>query len=195
MTAGRARSAVRAALFAAALGLILIPPLAVGLSANAAADPLWTALRIGALEALTLVFINIVTGSFRRPLAQVFKARWLHTAHQATGLLGFALALAHGLMALAFGIAGYSAGPVWIGPAVLVVLAAAILAALLRRNLRRSWRWIHRLNYLVFAAVLVHGLSLGSDLRAHTLLVVLVGVYAVVVTAGLVYRIRGGSWS
>ncbi len=80
-------------------------------------------------------------------------------------------------------------GALWAGPAALVLLAIAVLAALRRRGLRHSWRWIHRLNYLVFAAVLVHGLTLGFDLRSQVPLRVVFGIYAAIAAAGLVYRL------
>lgn len=186
---GGSRHLARACVFAAALGALAIPPLAVGLSATASTDPLWTALRVTALEAFTLILFNILTGAFRPWLSRWFKARRVHRFHQVTGLVGFALAVAHGAMVFVFGIAGYAPARVWMGPVMLAVLVATILTALRRRRLRTSWRWIHRLNYVVFAVILVHGLSLGADLRAHVLLVVCFGLYAAMVAAGLLYRV------
>ena len=172
-----------------ALGALAVPPVLVALSGTAAVDATWTLLRIAALEAFTLIFINIVTGAFRPFFNRVFKARTVQRAHVATGLAGFALALAHGITVLVYGITGYNTSAVYIGPIVLVVLTVAILAALARRRMKSSWRWIHRLNYLVFASVLVHGLILGYDLVNEVLLKVLFIFYAAVVAAGLGYRI------
>ena len=115
----------------------------------------------------------------------------MHRLHLTTGLAGFAIAVAHGTMAAVFGISGYSTAPTWVGPAALAVLAISIGTALSRRRFRRTWRWVHRVNYLVFAAVLAHGLTVGFDLRQEVLLKVCFGVYAAVVAAGLVYRVRG----
>jgi len=171
------------------LGALALPPLVIALSGTASLDATWTALRIAALEAFTLIFLNIVTGAFRPFFNRAFKARTVQRVHVATGLAGFSLALAHGITALVYGITGYRTGVVYIGPIVLVVLAAAIATALARRRMRSTWRWIHCLNYLVFAAVLVHGLILGYDLKGEVLLKVLFIVYAAVVASGLVYRL------
>ena len=147
-------------------------------------------LRIAALEAFTLIFLNIVTGSFRPFFNRVFKARSVQRIHVLTGVVGLSLALAHGITALVYGIEFYNAGAVYIGPIMLAVLTVAIAAALMRRRMKNTWRWIHRLNYLVFAAVLGHGLILGYDLKSEVLLKVLFISYAAVVAAGLIYRIR-----
>jgi DMSO/TMAO reductase YedYZ heme-binding membrane subunit len=71
------------------------------------------------------------------------------------------------------------------------VLALAIVIALDRQKLRRSWRWIHRLNYLVFAAILIHGFAVGYDFGAGSWLKIWFGAYAAVVAAGLAYRLTG----
>jgi DMSO/TMAO reductase YedYZ heme-binding membrane subunit len=160
----------------------------VGLSGSASADALWAALRLVALEAFTLVFCNIATGAFRPLLNRVFKGRGLQSYHTVTGATGFGLAVAHGIMVLIFGTSGYRVAPLWVGPAVLAVLAAVIATALARRRLRSAWRWIHRLNYLVFTAILVHGTMLGSDLATQPLLRICFWVYAAVVVAGFSYR-------
>ncbi|RJP33879.1 MAG: hypothetical protein C4536_03515 [Actinobacteria bacterium] len=187
--AGTVRLSLQIISIALALGTLAIPPVLLALSGTASLDATWTALRIAALEAFTLIFLNIVTGAFRPFFNRVFKARSLQRIHVATGLAGFSLALAHGIIALVYGIAGYRTGAVYIGPIVLAVLTAAITTALARRRMRSTWRWIHRLNYLVFAAVLVHGLVLGYDVRSEVPLKILFIVYAGVVATGLVYRL------
>jgi DMSO/TMAO reductase YedYZ heme-binding membrane subunit len=187
---GGARIALQIVACILTLAALSIPPLLVALSGNAALDATWTVLRIAALEAFTLIFLNIVTGSFRPFFNRVFKARSVQRVHVFTGVAGFSLALAHGITALLYGIEFYSTGAVYIGPIVLAVLTVAIAAALMRRRMRNTWRWIHRLNYLVFAAVLAHGLILGYDLKSEVLLKVLFIFYAAVVAVGLVYRAR-----
>jgi len=188
MMQGLSKAALRIGLIAAGGGCLVVPPLAVSLSGTASADGLWTGLRLGALWALTLLFANIVTGAFRPWFSTVFRPRSVHRFHQTVGLAGFALALAHGVMTVIFSIAGYPTAPVWLGPVALALLALAIVAALVRAKWRRRWRWIHRLNYLIFFAVVAHGLMLGADLSEEPLLQVWVGVYAAVVLAGLSFR-------
>jgi len=186
--AGTARLVIQATCIILALGALAAPPLVVALSGTATLDATWTSLRIAALTAFTLIFLNIVTGAFRPFFNRAFKARSVQRVHAATGLAGFSVALAHGIMALVYGITGYNTGAVYAGPIVLAVLAAAIATALVRRRMRSTWRWIHRLNYVIFAAVLVHGLVLGYDLKNEALLKALFIVYAVVAAAGLAYR-------
>ena len=185
---GKARTTARAALSLAGLGLLAIPAVAVGLSGAASSDALWTALRVAALEGFTLVFIDITIGAFRPLYNKVAKPRAVHRLHVATGLAGFTLVVGHAAMVLVFGLAGYS-GFRWVGPPILFVLAVAIGTAFWRRRLRHSWRWIHRLNYLVFATVLVHGWALGFDFRSTLWLKVWFVVCAAVVASGLAYRL------
>lgn len=188
---GKARVAKQVGLAALGLVVVVLPPLMIGLSGTASADVLWTTLRLAALEAFTLISANICIGAFRPLFNRVAKPRTMHRLHVTTGLTGFSIALAHGVMALIFGISGYRTVAVWIGPAALAVLALVILSALNRRRLRHTWRWIHRLNYLIFAATLVHGLALGYDLGSSLFLKGCFAVYAAVVAAGLAYRLSG----
>lgn len=192
---GRSRVGWRVGLAALGLAMLVIPPLAVGSSGTVGADALWTSLRLAALEAFTLVTANIVIGAFRPLLNRLAKPRTMHRLHVTVGLAGFAIALAHGCMVVVFGLAGYQTGPAWLGPVLLVLLAWAILVALTRRTLRRSWRWIHRVNYVVFAVALIHGLILGYDLGQEALLKICFGIYAAAVVAGLTYRILAAARS
>ena len=187
---GPTRTALQIGLVATFAGVLAIPPIAVGTSGTASVDPLWTALRVAALEAFTLIFVNIVTGAFRPVFTRIFRAPAIHRFHVATGISGFVLAVAHGSMVAAFGVAGYSAA-LWVGPAVLVALTVVIVTALGRRRWRRQWRWIHRLNYVIFAAILVHGFALGYDLGDGVFLKAWFVVCAVVAAAGLAYRVVG----
>jgi DMSO/TMAO reductase YedYZ heme-binding membrane subunit len=186
---GNRRTAFQALFIFLALGVLAIPIVVVATSGTASLDATWTSLRIAALLAFSLIFMNIVTGAFRPFFNRVYKARDVQRFHVATGLAGFSLALAHGILALTYGITGYNTGAVYIGPAVLAVLTAAILTALTRRRIRHAWRWIHRLNYLIFAAVFIHALVLGYDLSNEVWLKALFSFYAAVVAAGLAYRL------
>lgn len=172
-----------------ALGLLAIPPVVVVLSGTASADALWTALRIAGLEAFVIIFANIVIGSFRPFFNRLVGPRLALRVHTVTGATGFSVAVAHGALAFAFGIAGYRPGALWVGPVALAVLAAVIDTAIMRARLKRIWRWIHRLNYAIFVAVLVHASLLGADLRSNLFLRVCAGVFAAMVAGGLAYRI------
>ena len=185
----RSRVAWQVGLAAAGLGLLALPVIAVSLSETAGADPLWTALRLAALLGLTLVFMDIMVGALRPLLVRVFRPRTVQRLHVVVGLAGFSLVVGHAIMLLVFGLAGYSVPFMWIGPAVLATLLLTMLTAWRRRNFRRSWKWIHRLNYLAFAAALVHGMRLGSDLRAEPWLRGLLLSYAAAVVIALIWRV------
>jgi hypothetical protein len=182
------RGLLQAAAIIVPLALLAVPPVSVALSGSASADALWTTLRIAGLLALTVVFANIMLGSFRPFFNRLAKPRLIHRIHLLAGIAGFSLAVAHGICIFVFGVAGYRPGALWVGPAALAMLAVVIATALLRTRFRGSWRIIHRLNYAIFLAVLVHGLILGADLRTDLFLQVLVGIYAAAVLAGFAYR-------
>jgi len=179
----------RVGLTAVGLAMVAAPPVAVGLTDTVSVDPLWATLRLAALEAFTLISANMVIGSLRPVFTRLARPRTLQRLHTSVDSAAFALALAHGIMAAVFGISGYQTAPVWVGPAALVLLACVMTTALLRRRLRDVWRWIHRVNYLIAAGVLAHGLILGYDLRSGVFLKTCFAVYAAAMAAGLIYRL------
>jgi DMSO/TMAO reductase YedYZ heme-binding membrane subunit len=187
--AGNIRLILQIKAIALSLVILAIPPVVVFTSGTATADATWTALRIAALLAFSLIFLNIVTGSFRPVFNRIFKARTVQRVHVATGLAGFSLALAHGILVAIYGLTGYKTSAVAIGPTVLVLLFITILTAITRRRIKQMWRWIHRLNYLIFAAVFVHALILGYDLKNEVFIKIVFIIYAVVVAAGLIFRL------
>jgi len=185
---GNARLALQALAIVVALALLAIPVIVVATSGSFGVSATYTSLRILALMAFTLIFISIVTGSFRPFFNRIFKPVSAQQIHVAMALAGFALALSHGSLVLVFGLAGYNAFIVSIGPTVLALLVLTMLIAFYRRRLKNSWRWIHRINYLIFGAVFAHGMMLGFDFKRGAFLKILFGIYAGIVVAGLIYR-------
>jgi predicted ferric reductase len=145
-----------------------------------------TAIRIFALYTLTIVFLNIMTGSFRPLLVRVFKARTMLRFHNTTGVVGFSMALTHGILVIIYGLwPGFSK----LGPVALYILAVTTFTVLFRKFLKKSWRWIHRLNYVVFVVALIHAFQVGSDVAyGGTFLRVMLYVYTSLVAVGFVYR-------
>jgi DMSO/TMAO reductase YedYZ heme-binding membrane subunit len=184
---GTRRRAVQVLLAALTLGTLVIPPLVVATSGTATYSATWTALRILALYALTVLFLNIMTGSFRPLLARVFKPKLLFRLHNATGLVGFSMAVAHMILVITEGL---WQGLTKLGPVTLYILTATTAAALLRKYLKKSWRMIHRLNYAVFIVALVHAFQLGIDLRKGAFLKVVLYIYTALVAAAFVYRLQ-----
>ncbi len=160
---GATRILLQAIVAVVGVGLPVVSAMLVVLSDAGSADALWDALRVAALVAVTLIFINICVGAFRPFFVRVFKGRTVQRVHVLLDLTGFAVALGHGLMAFVFGIAGYTTAAVWIGPIALVVLA-----------------------------IMVHGLTLGYDLRHQVFAKAWLGLLGAVVVVGLAYRVMGG---
>jgi hypothetical protein len=184
---GPTRKVVQALLITAALGTLVIPPLVVATSGTATLSATWTTLRILALYALTLLFLNIMTGSFRPLLVKVFKPKLLFKLHNTTGLVGFSLAVTHMVLVI---VEGLWPGLLKLGPLTLFILTVTTTAILLRKYLKREWRMIHRLNYVVFIVALFHAFQLGTDLANGGFLTGLLYIYAVLVAAGFIYRLQ-----
>ncbi len=182
---GNKRFAARALLIALALGTLVIPPVVVAASGTAAYSATWTALRIMALYALTVLFLNVMTGSFRPLLVKVFKPKLLFRLHNATGIVGFSMAVAHMVLVIADGLwPGFQK----LGPVTLYIFTVTTVVVLLRKYLRRSWRMVHRLNYAVFFVGLIHAFQVGIDLEDGGFLKVVLYIYAALVITGLIYR-------
>lgn len=58
---------------------------------------------------------------------------------------------------------------------------------------KRSWRWLHYLNYFTITAVFVHAVSVGSDLKYGTFRAAWVAVSGVVVLAIISRLFRAGT--
>lgn len=186
------RRALKALLFAAFIAMLALPAVMVTLSGSAGFS-LFTATRVLGLEAFTLIFVNIVTGAESRFFYRLFKPRPMSRFHIATGAAGFLMALAHGVIVLAKSyFKGHSA--LWvIGPAALVLLAVTVFAALDRKRLPRVWRRIHQINYLIFLAVFIKAVAIGSDVSAPlgyaTALKVVFSIYLAVAAVATALRI------
>jgi hypothetical protein len=175
------------------IAMLALPAVMVAVSGSATKVPLSTALRILGLEAFTLLFVNIVTGAQSRFFYKLFKARPMYRFHLVTGVTGFLMALAHGVIVLAKSyFRGYSA--IWvIGPVTLALLLLTIFAALDKKRLPLVWRRIHQINYLIFLAVFIKAVVIGSDVSvplgyARTMKVLFI-IYLVVAAVAIVLRI------
>ena len=191
----RGRPAAKAALPALAVLLLAVPFIAMGLDGFDRPPASLITLRTLALVAFTLLFIDVVVGAFRPLFTRVYKARPLQRAHAVIGGSAFVLALGHGILMLNLGITGYP-WQVKIGLVVLALLFVVIATALNRKRLRLVWRWIHRLNYVLFGLIIGHAFALGYNLATQPFMKVIFLVYAAVAAIGFGYRLvparRGG---
>ncbi len=152
--------------------------------------------RLAGLLAVSFIFLEMMTGSFRPLLRRAFEGRTLRVAHVTFGLTGLALAIGH------FGMILPNIGEHWgddnkvlflFGPIALGLLIITIATALYRTRLRRSWTWLHLLNYLIFTGVVFHGLIIGSEGSELSMRIIFI-IFLVCTAAGLAYRASFADW-
>jgi DMSO/TMAO reductase YedYZ heme-binding membrane subunit len=174
--------------------MLALPVVLVAVSGTATQAPWFTAMRLLGLEAFTLIFVNIVTGALARRFYRLYKARPFQRFHITCGALGFGMALAHGTIVLVeHHYRGHNA--IWVvGPVALAMLAVTIFVALDRKRLPKVWRRIHQINYVIFIAVFIKAIAIGSDLTGSSgymlALKILFIVYAVVAALATAERVR-----
>ena len=187
------RGPAAAAIIFLAACMLAVPPIILSLVPGGWAGTLLSAARLTALYAFTFIFMNIVSGALAPWFYAVFKARGENIIHFATGSLGFLLALSHGLIVITQRYyRSYNAA--WIlGPVALGLLACTVWVALDRDRLKKAWRAIHQINYVIFVTVYIHALWIGIDLRgsaAANALLVVFSVYVGVAALALLIRLR-----
>ncbi|OFW56106.1 MAG: hypothetical protein A2W01_09625 [Candidatus Solincola sediminis] len=186
--AGNARLVFQVVALLIFAGVLAVPVVVVATSESFGASATFTSLRMLSLLAFSLIFISIVTGAFRPFFNRIFKPKTAQRLHVGIGLAGFLLGLSHGLTVTVYGFAGYNAFIISIGPTVLALLVLTMLIAFYRRRFKDSWRWIHRINYLIFGAVFTHAVILGFDVRYGVFLKIIFGIYAGIVVVGSIFR-------
>jgi DMSO/TMAO reductase YedYZ heme-binding membrane subunit len=155
--------------------------------------------RLWALLAVSLIFLELMTGSFRPLLLRYFGFFPMRRLHVALGLAGLSFALLHFFFLVpALGEhfstdnkALFIFGPIVLG--VMIVTVGTALLAVMRGMLTSSWGWLHLLNYVIFVMAIAHGLVIGTE---GTLLAtrVVFGALLAFALAGFVYRARVHDW-
>lgn len=164
---------LQASLIIIAIIFFLIP-ITVLFSQNQANT--YTIFKLFGLLAFTLLSFQIITGSLRNKLAQVFNAQKLFQFHNATGLFTLLFAILHPIL---FAIAlkqpitilfSFAPNPILLGQISLLLMFIIVITALLRKKIARHWRKIHALNYLVFFFAFAHSFLIGTDIKTSTAL-------------------------
>jgi DMSO/TMAO reductase YedYZ heme-binding membrane subunit len=188
------RKALQGLLIVTFVVMLALPVVLVAVSGTATQAPWFTAMRLLGLEAFTLIFVNIVTGALARRFYRLFKPRPFQRFHITCGALGFLMALAHGAIVI---VERYNRAynAIWVvGPVALALLAVTIYVALDRKRLPRVWRRIHQINYLIFTAVFIKAMVIGSDLTGGLgYMIAMKGLfilYAVVAALATAERVR-----
>lgn len=146
--------------------------------------------RLAALLAVSFLFLEIMTGSFRPLLARLFPRTWLYQAHVYFGLAGLGMVITHFVLLLPV-LGNYDSGSqiayMVLGTIASLLLLATILTALDLKKFKKTWRWLHLFNYVVFFLAIIHALFLGGD-RSLVAFKVILLVYGGLALAGLIYR-------
>jgi 3-phenylpropionate/trans-cinnamate dioxygenase ferredoxin component len=156
------------------------------------------------LYAFTLLWFQFMLGS----LMPWWRRLWprVETWHRTQGVFVFLLAILHPSLLLAgVGLTPFLANSfvdprlsvyVLLGKIALLLLTLTVLTALLRKTswVKRWWRKIHILNYLILAFAWLHAWNLGSDVQSTGLRWLWIGFGLTVISAGL-WRLFGMTWS
>lgn len=150
------------------------------------------------LYAFTLVWIQLMIGSNMGLLTRVFRS--IRNYHKQQGKVAFLFALIHpNLLILSIGLSEYFRFR-FVDPSLKIYLFFGVFAyysliltattAILMRIsfLRKAWRYIHYLNYLIFVAVWFHSWFLGSDVQSSNLKYLWI-FYGITALATTVFRI------
>jgi predicted ferric reductase len=123
--------------------------------------------------------------------------------HHFTSLLGFAIAVFHGLIVAGdrflsasigqiltpFSFSAYRPEWIGIGQISMYIFAILCLSFYVRRWITlRGWRLLHFLSFLTFAGVLLHGVMSGTD-SPNPMAIMVYAITGGTVILGIVYRI------
>ena len=123
--------------------------------------------RVFGIAAFVLIFVQMCLGPFMNFWRRVLGG-WVLKLHIVIGITAFVLAWLHPVMwVLVWGwntvreLGGY----VWFGKVGLILITMAAAAGVWRAHpmVTKYWRWIHRLNYVVFVLIYIHSWKLGTD--------------------------------
>jgi DMSO/TMAO reductase YedYZ heme-binding membrane subunit len=170
-------------------------------------DKLGLLFRLCGLYAMTLVWAQISIGPFTKPLSNLYGTRNVVKWHRTEGLFALLFATLHPLFFYLISI--LSLGPLsvfsalynylgdspllyygYLGPLAWTIMVTTVLTAINANKpwLRKRWRIIHLLNYVLFIAAFLHSYNIGSDVQTD-LLQKLYIVYGISFIASVIYRI------
>lgn len=147
----------------------------------------FTLFRLFGLYAFVFVWVQVMLGSFMPLFIGIFGSKALKF-HISQGIFVLLFAFLHPIIfylasflatpeipfwdALAhyFGVTGLPLYP-YLGPVALTLMVITVITAKLRARplLRKHWRIIHFLNYLVFLFSFLHSYNVGSDVHTQPL--------------------------
>lgn len=151
--------------------------------------------RIAGLTGVSSLFIAILLSLLVRQSRQIFGVSYLKIHHffSITGLI--LISLHPIIMAIDFGttslfIPDFSSWNSFLAnagrPALYLIYIAAV-AAVLRRNIAKYWRYLHGLLYPAFIFGAIHGMLSGSDMKNDILYIFFIGMI-IAVTIAFFYK-------
>ena len=159
--------------------------------------PLNWLIRGAALMGYLAIFVSAVSSAYMRQVIRLFGRPFIKVHHILT-VTGLVLVTLHPV-----GVAINAGNPrvflprfdSWVvflelgGRPAWYLIAAASLAAVLRRTIGRNWRTIHFLNYVAFLLVTAHAYMIGTDFQ-HTIIKAISVALALAIVAIFIQKRR-----
>ena len=160
----------RTILYSLIIVLYLIPLILIF---NSGYDSFFQLLRrVAGLTGIVSLFIAILLSLLVRQSRRIFGIAYLRIHHffSIAGLL--LISLHPAIIAIDFGttrilipdLSSWDSFLTNAGRSALYIIYIAAIAAIMRRNIAKYWRFLHALVYLAFVLGAVHGMRQGSDL-------------------------------
>jgi len=170
---------------------------------------LWLTSRVAALTAFFVLAAALVTGQALRSamFEGAMRNRELSSLHRFLTICWVPFVLLHVVtitidsvarvspidLVIPFRVA-YAALPVGLGAIGFDLLLIVTVTSYLRRRLDpTTWRWLHRLSYVMFGVFALHALLAGSDFARPLVLAPAAGVVAFIAIVSLA-RLAFGRW-
>jgi methionine sulfoxide reductase heme-binding subunit len=144
--------------------------------------------RIAGLTGIASLFIAILLSLLVRQSRQIFGVAYLKVHHLFSIIGLISISIHPVIMAIDFGttrifIPDFSSWNAFLanaGRPALYMIYIATIAAILRKNIAKYWRYIHSLLYLAFILGAIHGILSGSDLTNPVLHVLYIAMIVAV---------------
>lgn len=145
-------------------------------------DVVYLFLRLAALYGVTLMFVQLILGSYMQKFISIYGGNILRW-HIRQGLITYGIVLAHPLLYTVYGaqitqifdpirtlwpnLSDVNEYYISFGRLGLYLLTIGIFFAYFRSHklILKHWRKFHIVNYVAFAFILFHSWSIGSDTR------------------------------
>lgn len=179
------------------VGIVILILVSGLISLQPYGSPLNWLIRGAALMGYLAIFLSIVSSAYVRQVYRVFGRPFIKV-HHILSVTGLTLVTLHPLGAAinaaspSVFLPRFDSWAVFLelgGRPAWYLIAAASLAAVLRRAIGQNWRAIHFLNYAAFLLGTVHAIMIGTDFQ-HTIVKAVSVALALVVVVIFIQRRR-----